>query len=157
MAPIRICAILTLALLAVYFSLYYWLYIHSALCEGSSCTVAITFMIFLPFSIVALEVITGIVAVVVAWRARHTAWTSAMAVITVVTLLGLPGSAAAPRLAAILPAFIGRLNVLRYVLPYARFTYGTYFTESIVVSLLIPVVALVYSFVAAPTRRPATT
>jgi heme/copper-type cytochrome/quinol oxidase subunit 3 len=123
MASIRVFAILTLGLLAV----YYVLRAVVAQCSGNQCDVYIPLSLLLPLLILVMAAVTGLLAILSARQGAQRAW---VGVLGVCTLLGVLG----PIVSAVI--FRDSPDVL---VPLAT-----------VLVLLAPLSALIYSF-SAPT------
>lgn len=146
MAPIRVCAIIALVMMAVEGALL----VDMLTCSNVTCQYPLILAIFLPAGIALLALVTGIVATAVAWRARHVAWTIALLALTVLGPLDLLASAI-PALSPHLPSYF---HVPGFLPLGSALAVGL--VLEVVQIVILPIVALIYSFVAAPARRPAT-
>jgi heme/copper-type cytochrome/quinol oxidase subunit 3 len=127
MAGIRLSAIITLALLAGYFGLR----AAATACTGAQCDVYIPFSALLPALVLVAGAVTGGLAVAHARKASRRAWTWALAALTLLGVLGPLVS----------------LAVLRD-------QPDTFVLVVSVLSVLVPIGALVYSVMPSPARAP---
>jgi hypothetical protein len=127
MAGIRIAAVITLALLAGYFGLR----AAATACAGVQCDVYIPFSALVPALVLVAGAVTGGLAVAHARKASRGAWTWALAALTVLGVLGPLVS----------------LAVLRD-------RPDTFVLVASVLSVLVPLAALAYSFAPSLARGP---
>lgn len=125
----RVSAVLTLGLLAA----YYVLRVVASRCSGLQCDIYIPLSLLVPLLILILAAVTGVLAISAARQRAQGAW---LGVLSACTLLGVLGP-------------LGLLAVLRDR-PADLFV-----SLATGLVLLVPLSALIYSFVAAArVRRP---
>jgi hypothetical protein len=129
MAIIRICAILTLGLLAA----YYVLRVVATRCNGVQCDSYIPLSLLVPLLVLILAGVTGVLAIAAAMQRAQGA---SLGVLSACMLLGVLGP-------------LGLLAVLR------NSPADLFVSLATVLVLLVPLSALIYTFLAAtPVWRP---